>query len=154
MIGLLSLAGLISLVLASVLATRAQRRRPFLVVPGILTGFAGLGAFLLADSVAIYIVLVALGFACWFYLPVLFTIPMELFPKDPRRVSIVFASLTSIGGIVNFFSPLIVGAISDVTGSFVPGLTIFAILAWSLGIAGFLLPEPGTTAGESGSGEF
>ena len=67
--GLMSLAGVISLVLAIVLATRVRRCRPFLAVPGILTGFAGLGAFVLADSVAIYAIVVALGFACWFYLP-------------------------------------------------------------------------------------
>ena len=147
--GLMSLAGVISLVLAIVLATRVRRRRPFLAVPGILTGFAGLGAFVLADSVAIYAIVVALGFACWFYLPALVTIPMELFPNDPRRVSIIFATLMSIGGIVSFIAPLTVGAITDVTGSFLPGLTIFAVLAWSLGIAGYLLPETGATASET-----
>ena len=30
-----------------------------------------------------------------------------------------------------------------------PGLTIFAVLAWSLGIAGYLLPETGATASET-----
>lgn len=149
LMGLMSLAGVISLVLAIVLATRVRRRRPFLAVPGILTGFAGLGAFVLADSVAIYAIVVALGFACWFYLPALVTIPMELFPNDPRRVSIIFATLMSIGGIVSFIAPLTVGAITDVTGSFLPGLTIFAVLAWSLGIAGYLLPETGATASET-----
>ena len=149
LMGLMSLAGLISLLLASVLATRVRRRRPFLVIPGILTGFAGLGAFVLADSVAIYAIVVALGFACWFYLPALVTIPMELFPNDPRRVSIIFATLMSIGGIVSFIAPLTVGAITDVTGSFLPGLTIFAVLAWSLGIAGFLLPETGAMGTET-----
>ena len=149
LMGLMSLAGLLSLVLASLLATRIRRRRPFLVIPGILTGFAGLGAFVLADSVAIYAIVVALGFACWFYLPALVTIPMELFPNDPRRVSVIFATLMSIGGIVSFIAPLMVGAITDLTGSFVPGLAIFAILAWSLAIAGFLLPETGATASET-----
>ena len=142
----MSLAGLISLVLASLMAARVQGRRPFLVAPGILTGFAGLGVFFLADSVAVYFFIVALEFACWFYLPALVTIPMELFPKDPRRVSIVFATLMTVGGIVSFIAPLTVGAVKDFTGSFLPGLTIFAILAWSLGIAGFLLPETGTKA--------
>ena len=149
LMGLLSLAGLVSLVLASLLATRVHRRRPFLIMPGILAGFAGLGAFLLADSAAVYIAVVALGFACWFYLPVLVTIPMELYPTDPDRVSVIFAIFMTVSGIATFLAPLTVGAIADVTGSFVPGLTLFAILAWSLAIAGFLLPETGTTGSET-----
>ena len=149
LMGLLSLAGVVSLVLASLLALRVRRRRPFLIIPGILAGFAGLGAFLLADSVAVYIAVVGLGFACWFYMPVLMTIPMELYPTDPRRVSVIFATLMTTAGIASFLAPLTVGALTDVTGSFVPGLTLFAILAWSLGIAGFLLPETGTAASET-----
>ena len=149
LMGLLSLAGVVSLVLASLLATCVHRRRPFLIIPGILAGFAGLGAFLLADSVAVYMAVVALGFACWFYVPVLMTIPMELYPTDPRRVSVIFATLVTTAGIATFLAPLTVGAITDVTGSFVPGLTLFAILAWGLAIAGFLMPETGTTASET-----
>ena len=149
LMGLLSLAGLVSLVFASLLAIRVHRRRPFLLIPGILAGFAGLGAFLLADSAAVYVAVVALGFACWFYVPVLMTIPMELYPTDPKRVSLIFATLMTTAGIANFLAPLTVGAITDVTGSFVPGLALFAVLAWSLGVAGFLLPETGTTASET-----
>ena len=143
LMGLLSLAGVVALVLASLLAMRVHQRRPFLIIPGILVGFAGFGAFLLADSVAVYLAVVALGFACWFYLPVLMTYPMELNPTDPNRVAVIFATFLTIGGIVNFIAPLTVGALVDVTGSFLPGFALFAILAWSLGIAGFLLPETG-----------
>ena len=145
LMGILSLAGFVALVLASLLTTRISKRRPFLIIPGILTGFAGFAAILLADSVALYISIVVLGFACWFYLPALMTIPMELYPNDPRRVSLIFASLMSIGGIASFVSPPTIGAIADLTGSFVPGLSIFAALAWSLAIAGVLLPETSTT---------
>ena len=72
---------------------RVERRRPFLVIPGIMVGFAGLGTLLLADSVAVYLAVVALGFATWFYVPVLVTIPMELYPTDSSRVSVIFASI-------------------------------------------------------------
>jgi CP family cyanate transporter-like MFS transporter len=144
LMGLLSLAGFIALVLASLLTTRISKRRPFLIFPGILTGFAGLAAIMLTDSVALYIGIVVLGFACWFYLPALITIPMEMYPNNPRRVSIIFATIMSLGGIASFVSPPIVGALADMTGSLAPGLTVFAVLAWSLAIAGVLLPETGT----------
>jgi cyanate permease len=151
LMGLLSLAGVVSLVLASLLSTRMHKRRPFLIIPGILVGFAGFGTFLLADSVAVYLAVVALGFACWFYVPVLVTIPMELHPTDPNHVSVIFALLLTIGGVASFLAPLSVGVVADVTGSFVPGLALFATLAWSLGIAGFLLPETGATVSRTKS---
>ena len=131
------------MIVASLAATRVERRRPFLVIPGIIVGFAGFGTFLLADSAAVYLAVVALGFAAWFYIPTLVTIPMELYPADSSRVAIIFASIMTLGGIVNFIAPLVVGAVADLTGSFVPGLALFAVLAWSLGVVGFLLPETG-----------
>ena len=87
LMGLLSLSGVFSLVVASLLSLRVRRRRPFLIVPGILAGFAGFGSFLLADSAAVYVAVVALGFTSWFYLPVLLTIPMELPGADRNRVA-------------------------------------------------------------------
>ena len=152
LMGLLSLTGVVSLVVASLLAMRVRQRRPFLIIPGFLIGFAGLGAFLLADSVAVYGAVVALGFATYFYMPMIMTIPMELHPTDPNQVSIIFAIFITIGGVVSFLAPLTVGALTDVTGSFLPGLTLFAILAWSLAIAGLLLPETGISASETQPG--
>ena len=148
LMGLLSVAGVAALVLASLLATRTHQRRPFLIIPGVLVGFAGFGAFLLADSVAVHLAVVALGIGCWFYLPVLMTIPMDLHPADPNRVALIFAVLMTVGGISTFLAPLTVGAITDLTGSYLPALSLFAALAWSLGISGVLLPETGTLARE------
>jgi CP family cyanate transporter-like MFS transporter len=146
--GLLSLAGVFALVLASLLTVRVSRRRPFLIIPGILAGFAGFASFLLADSIAVYFAVVALGFACWFYLPALLTIPMELYPADPQRVSVIYGILISVEGTATFVAALSVGALFDVTGSFLPGLALFSILAWSLAVGGFLLPETGTARTE------
>jgi cyanate permease len=145
LMGLLSLAGLVALVVASLLATKHHKRRPFLIIPGLLIGLAGLSAIFMAGSVAIYFAVIALGFACWFYVPVLLTIPMDLYASNPRRVSFIFAALLSYGGIASFAAPPVVGALADLTGSFVPGLAAFAVIAWSLGIAGIMLPETGPT---------
>ena len=67
---------------------------------------------------------------------------MELYSDDPNRVAVILANLMAIGGFIGFASPLIVGVLADITGSFIPGLTIFAIGSWSLLIAGIKLPEP------------
>ena len=150
LMGLLSLMGVVSIVLASVLSLRVRRRRPFLIIPGVVAGSAGLGSFLLAGSAAVYIAILGLGFACWAYLPVLMTIPTELPGTNPNRVSVIFAAIMAVGGIFSFLSPLTVGAITDLSGSYIPGLALFAVLGWSLAISGVLLPETGTGGRESG----
>ena len=146
LMGILSLSGLVSLVLASALSLRVSHRRPFLIVPGVLAGFAGISTFLLADSSAIYIAVVALGVTSWFYLPVLMTVPMELPGLDPNRVSVTIATILTVGGLFTFLSPLTVGALTDLFGSYLPGLALFSVLAWSLGVSGFFLPETGVRA--------
>jgi len=143
LMGLLSLSGLLSVILASLLSTRMNKRRPFLIIPGIVTGFAGFAAIMLTDSFAIHIAVILIGFTCWFYIPALMTIIMELYANDPRRIALIIASLMTIGGITSFIAPPMVGAIADLTESFVPGLAIFAFISWSLALAGMLLPETG-----------
>lgn len=144
LMGFLSLSGIVALVLASFLSTKTTQRKLFLIVPGVLIGLSGLTAVLMTNSVVIYISLATLGFAAWFYIPALMTIPMELYSKDPQRVSLIFATLMSIGGIVSFVASPTVGAIADLSGSLVYGISVFAVMAWSLAIAGILLPETGT----------
>ena len=85
--------------------------------------------------------MVALGFVIWFYLPVLFTMVMERHSSNPSRAATVFAVLLGLGGIAGFLGPPAVGAIADVTGSFVPGIVLFSITAWSLLLSGILLPN-------------
>ena len=146
--GLLSVSGLVALIVASFLATKVHSRRPFLVIPGFLIGLAGLSVIFLAGSGAIYFAVVVLGFACWFYVPALVTIPMDLYASSPRTVSFILAALLGLGGIASFIAPPIVGALADHTGSYIPGLVLFAVLACSLGVAGLMLPESGRSKSE------
>ena len=150
LMGLLSLSGVAALVLSSLLPLRVRSRRPFLIFPGILAGFAGFGSFLLADSPMVYVAVLALGFATWFYLPVLMTIPMELPRTSPSHVSLIFAAIVAVGSTLNFVSPLTVGAMTDLIGSYLPGLALFAVLSWSLAIGGVLLPETGAVKHRAG----
>lgn len=143
LMGILSVAGVVSLVLASLLTLRVQQRRPFLIFPGVLAGFAGLGSFLLADTAGVYIAVIALGFVSWFYLPALLTIPMEMPEIDETQVAVIFGTLMSVGSIFTFLAPLVVGVSTDLLDTYIPGLALFSVLAWSLAIAGFLLPETG-----------
>ena len=141
--GLISLVGVIALILASIMTSRVRRRRPFLLWPGLLIGFAGCSVLVLPDSIFLYAAVAVLGFCCWFYLPALFTIPMELYSDNPRRVSIIFACVLTLGGICSFVAPSVVGAIADHVGSLGPGIAIVAVFSWILAVAGLMLPETG-----------
>ena len=50
------------------------------------------------------------------------------------------------GNLGNFISPLVVGALVDSTGSYLPGFLIFIILSFGMMVAGLLLPETGPAA--------
>ena len=59
----------------------------------------------------------------------------------PHRLAVVWGALVTFSGIGMAISPIVVGGLKDLTGSFVPGLLIFAVLAWWLLLSGILLPK-------------
>jgi len=75
-----------------------------------------------------------------------FTIPMEIPGMSVRSGVIVIAMMQVGGNLGNFISPLVVGALVDSTGSYLPGFLTFIILSFGMMIAGILLPETGPAA--------
>ena len=144
-VGLLPLTGVFVVLLAGLLSLRFHRRRPFLIISGLVAGLAGFGTFLLAGTVWVYPALVLVSIGSWLYIPAFMTLSMELPGIQPEEVSVIFAVIMTVGGILTFLAPLVVGASADLLGTYVPGFAIFAVLAWSLVVAGLLLPETGGT---------
>lgn len=146
LMGILSLSGTCSLIATIVLVRWMTHRRILLIVPGTIVGFAGLGSFLLAGTPFVYLAIIALGASVFMYLPALLTIPMELPGTDPNKVAITFGTLMSVGSGVAMLAPFIVGFTTDLLGSYIPAFSLFSVLAWSLLVAGILLPETGRTS--------
>ena len=145
-VGLLPTTGAVTVLVAGMLALRIRNRRPFLIISGILAVVAGFGSILLGGTIAIYLSLILLGVGSWLYLPILFTIPMERPGMSPESVAFVWGTIISFGSALSFAAPLVVGALTDRLGTYIPGFSIFAVLTASLIIAGFLLPETGRGA--------
>jgi len=141
MVGLLPLAGGITLLVISFLSMKIRNRHGILLYSGFAVGVSGFGTFLLAGTPLGYIPLIVLGAASWLYLPVLITIAMEIPGLTTRQVSIVCATILSIGGLLSFASPFIVGLLHDQTASYLPGFSLFAALAWSLVLCTTFLPR-------------
>lgn len=143
LMGVLPLMGMVFLLIAGAMSTKFPRRRPFLIVPGLLSAFAGFGAVLLPDSPALLAALVLVGFCGWFYQPILFAIPMELPGVTTKNVSVIFGLFMLMGGVVGFLAPLMVGALADATGSYLWGFGLLAVLSPGLALAAWMLPETG-----------
>ena len=62
----------------------------------------------------------------------------------PERVAVVWGSLLTFYGLAMFVSPILVGELREISGSFIPGLAIAAAFSWALLLAGILLPRNAT----------
>ena len=144
--GLLPSVGMLSVIIGGYLTVRLKVTRPFFIIPGILAGLGSCGAFLLTDTLAIQVSVVLLGIGTWVYQPILLTLPMQLPWMTPRKITVVWGASLTIAGFGMFISPIVVGASRDLFQTFVPGFSIWALLAWALVITGLYLPKDSRAA--------
>jgi len=142
--GLLPLVGMFAVLAGGVVALRVASPRALFAASGLLAGLGGLGAFLLPGPALIYPAVVVMGIGSWVYVPKLLTLPMQMVGMTPERVAVVWGSLLTFSGFAMFVSPILVGGLRDISGSFIPGLAIAAAFSWALLLAGILLPRNAT----------
>jgi MFS family permease len=116
---------------------------PLIVVSGLMVGIMGLATFIVNNPAVIFTALAIYGFFGVLYMPVIYTIPMELPGMTPETGSLVLAVALSAGNFGGFMGPVIVGYLADFTGSYLAGFLICCALSFSLLIGGLLLPETG-----------
>ena len=139
--GLLPLVGVFAVLAGGVVALRVASPKTLFAVSGALAGLGGLGAFLLPGPALIYPAVIIMGIGSWLYVPKLLTLPMQMAGMTPERVAVVWGSFLTFSGFAMFVSPIFVGGLRDITGSFIPGLAIAAAASWALLVAGILLPK-------------
>ncbi|PKB72991.1 MAG: hypothetical protein BZY75_04115 [SAR202 cluster bacterium Io17-Chloro-G7] len=141
--GLLPFVGVFAVLAGAFLPSRLGSRHMFFLVPGIFIVLGGPGSFLSGNLVVIYVSLVVLGMGSWLYVPTLLSLPMELPGMTPEKVAIIWGFIITVSGFCMFISPLLVGAMRDIYGSFTPGFIICAVAAYTLLMAGILIPRVG-----------
>ncbi len=136
-------AGIPANIVGGLIATRTGRRRPILMWSGMLIGAAGMTAVFAPAGLLLYLAVIAAGFLQWVYEPSLFTVPIELPGSSPERAGAIWAAILTAGNASSFIAPILAGAITDVTGSFIPGFTAIAALSFTMFVATLFLPETG-----------
>ncbi len=145
-LALLPLMGIVVNVLSGFLLARLGLHRPLLMAPGLLFPIGAFGAFYF-DSIPIIIAaILMLGFCFWIFLPTALTVAMELPGVTPEKVALVTAAALTIGNASTVVSPLLVGIFTDMLGSYVPSLSVLAIMPVTALIAAIALPETGHRA--------
>ena len=140
--GLLSLFGILGALVGSTLPVRVPQRRPFLMAGGLGIPVFAAGAILF-DQPLLTGALLLLGIVGWIFMPVVFTIPMEVPGMTGARVGIAVALVLGAGNLAGFFVPLMVGTLRDLTGSFTLGLALACALAPLMALCALAMPETG-----------
>lgn len=145
--GILPLVGIFAVLAGGWLPLRFGSARAIFVAAGLAAGLGGLGSFLLPEMPAIYAAAAALGFGSWFYVPMLLTLPLRLAGMTPAGLAVIYGSMMTFSGIAMFVSPILVGAIRDAVGSYLPGFLVCSAASWLVLLAGLLLPAEIAAAG-------
>ncbi len=142
----LIISGIPASIVGGILPMRLGVRRPLLIISGLFMGISALGCFMVNNTGVIFLSGALFGVFGVVYMPSFLTIPMELPGMRPQTGVLVLALALACGNFGGFMGPLIVGYLTDITGSYIPGFLICCVLSLSLLISGILLPETGPGA--------
>jgi MFS family permease len=131
---------------SGILLSKLGRRKPVLLFAGLVFPLFALGSFLMSGTILPIICVIALGILFAMFIVTVFTIPMELPGVTANKVGIVTAAALTIGNGVAVLSPIFIGFLTDFMGSYLPAMSIIAILPLTLLIAARFLPETGPKA--------
>ena len=133
--------------LGGALLSRLRSRKTLLAVPALLN--AGFGcAITLSESPALLIgFITGLGLV-WVATPAIQVLPFEFPGAAPRQVAVLTALILTFMGLGFALGPMLVGLVTQLTGSIQTGLTVLSLLTGLGVIAGLAYPDrPGAKFG-------
>jgi MFS transporter, ACS family, tartrate transporter len=140
-------AGLIGMLLLGWNSDRTRERRWHFAIPQ-LTAALALSAWFLAphSNAPLIVVFTLIGFGTTAYLPSFWALPTSFLANSAAAAAVGFINCTaSIGG---FVGPMIIGNLSQRTGSFRGGF-VFMIACWTIAAVLVLLCPRGNVGGAS-----
>tara|TARA_B100001123_G_C15336206_1_gene1032905 strand:+ start:769 stop:1971 length:1203 start_codon:yes stop_codon:yes gene_type:complete len=148
LVAILPFVAAIATPLSGIIVSKSGIRRPILIVIGLTLPVLAIGSFMMTSTILIAICIIGLGSIFALYIVTILTIPMELPGVDASKVGIITAGALTIGQGVSVLSPIFIGSFTDFTGSYIPALSVVAIMPLLMIISGLFLPETGKLATE------
>ena len=139
--GVLPLVGVFAVIAGGIVPLRFDSPRAIFILSGLAAALGGLGSYLVPSLPGIYVAAGVLGFGSWFYVPILLTLPLRLPGITPQGLAVIYGSLMTFSGFAMFIAPILVGAIRDATGSFLPGFLFCTAMSGTALLAGLFLPR-------------
>lgn len=121
LVGVVGFAGLPATLVVSWLADRVGSRRAYLVGPAIVFVLSGVGLIAAPGLAWVWAALAGGSLGALFTLAM--TLPLDV-SHDPARTSAVVGLMLGAGYVLTAFTPVILGAIRDMTGSFTASLRV------------------------------
>ena len=128
---------------SGLIQSKLGRRKPMLIMSGLMLPVFAMGSFLLTNQVVMMICIMGLGAIFSIFIVAALTIPMELPGVSASKVGIVTAAVLTMGNLAGVVSPIFVGTLTDFIGSYIPAFSVLALTPLTLVLVGVLLPETG-----------
>lgn len=145
-VAVMPLATAVATPLSGMFLSKLGRRKPVLLFTGLTFPLFALGSFLTSGTILPIVCVIALGILFALFIVTILTIPMELPGVTANKVGIVTAAALTIGNGTTVLSPIFIGALTDFMNSYLPALSIVAILPVTLLLTTVFLPETGPKA--------
>ncbi len=142
---IMPLTGAVMNAVTAVLLARLTSRRPLFLLTGLAAPVLAFGTFIYFSMPLIVVSIILLSCVFWIFLPTLFTIPLELPDVRPENVALILSAALTLGNGATVVAPYLVGATTDVFGTYIPSFIVLAILPTTALAAAIFLPKTGPT---------
>lgn len=140
--GVITIAGMVGSVALGAVSDRIQRRKPFLVLAGVVSAPCLWLIGNLSSLTALLITAAVLGFFLLAALPVAIAICSEARSLGPQVASTAVGVILMSGNLGGAALVAVMGMLKDAQGSFAGGVVLTAVLALGVAAVAATVPEP------------
>jgi len=137
------LSGIPAVLIGIMLSKILKLRIPTVRLAGCILVPAAMGMFLFKSDISVLVCAVLTGFGMFLWRSPFFTVPQELPGTTPEKAGYMMSIFWAVSYLAATIAVWFVGRLTEITGTFIPGFILVSILAGSLLVGSFLIPETG-----------
>ena len=128
--------------ISGIILSKFNSRRILLIFSGLILPLFAFGSVFAMNEIILLICVAGIGIFLSIFIVSIITIPMELPNVTASKVGIVTAAILTTGNLASVVSPIFIGTFTDYSGSYIPALSIIALMPLTLVISGWFLQIP------------